>query len=188
MITVGTINTGSTLEKLVSTFIMLLLAGTFAYSINTIGVILKEINKSNAELNEKLDEINFYMNKRNLSQALKMKVRRYIMHMHEEKQQGLEKGKNILYSLSQNLKFSISIESYAKILKNVDVFKKNFSQEFIHDLAFKAKEMSIAPEEIICEVFYLINIKMIFFVFSIFLKNIIINSGQWKITWNIFFA
>ena len=50
MITVGTIQTNSVDEKFTSIFIMLMLAGTFAYSISTIGIILQEMNKDSLEI------------------------------------------------------------------------------------------------------------------------------------------
>ena len=50
MTTVGYIETESILEKVVSIFISLILAGIFAYSINTIGLILTEMQKDGAEL------------------------------------------------------------------------------------------------------------------------------------------
>ena len=50
MITVGHISTNSHIEKGISIFIVLVLSGIFAYSINTIGVILQELNKNDQEI------------------------------------------------------------------------------------------------------------------------------------------
>ncbi len=61
MITVGIINTQSTNEKLFSIFISILLSMTFAYSINTIGIILQDFSKDENELKSRLKDINHYM-------------------------------------------------------------------------------------------------------------------------------
>ena len=50
MLTVGYINTESFLERLVSIFLMLFLSWGFAYSINSIGVIVSNMFKNQVEL------------------------------------------------------------------------------------------------------------------------------------------
>ena len=50
MITVGHISTQSDLEKTISIFIVLILSLVFAYSINTIGMILQELNNNENDL------------------------------------------------------------------------------------------------------------------------------------------
>ena len=50
MITVGHLSTNNHLEQLFSILIDIGLSGVFAYSINMIGIIFQEMNKSNREL------------------------------------------------------------------------------------------------------------------------------------------
>ena len=50
MITAGYNNTDSLNEKIFSIFSVIILSSTFAYSINTIGIILQEMNKNEGEL------------------------------------------------------------------------------------------------------------------------------------------
>ena len=50
MITAGSIQTKSKIEKLILTFIVIITTGIFAYSINTVGNILVEINKNENEI------------------------------------------------------------------------------------------------------------------------------------------
>ena len=50
MITVGIINTNNYIEQAISILIVLILSGVFAYSINTIGQILQEMNINENEL------------------------------------------------------------------------------------------------------------------------------------------
>ena len=50
MSTIGYIQTESNFEKIIGIFVSLILAGTFAYSINTIGLILEEMHKDQSNL------------------------------------------------------------------------------------------------------------------------------------------
>ena len=50
MITAGIINTNSIPEKFISTFVVLILAGVFAYAISTIGIIMQDMSKNDYEL------------------------------------------------------------------------------------------------------------------------------------------
>ena len=50
MITAGHYTTDSLYEKIFSIFSVIILSSTFAYSINTIGIILQEMNKNESEL------------------------------------------------------------------------------------------------------------------------------------------
>ena len=70
MITVGIINTNNTVEQFISIFVVLMLSGVFAYSINTIGIILKDINESSNELKLKVNDIMYYMVQRKISPNL----------------------------------------------------------------------------------------------------------------------
>ena len=159
MITVGVVETNCYWEKLISIFIMLILAGIFAYSINTIGNILKEINKSSDELRYILNDVNFFMNKRNLSHNLKMKVRRHIEYIHDEEEIIFKEGFRIINSFNKNLRNEIQLESYGKIIKNMKFFSKNFSSNLINELTSKVQEISFGPEEIIKVIYYIKNKK-----------------------------
>ena len=51
-----------------------------------------------------IKDINHYMTIRKVSKNLKMKIRRYLEHLHEEEKFGLQRGQNHLLKLSENLK------------------------------------------------------------------------------------
>lgn len=76
-------------ERLFSIFTCLILAGMFAYSINQLGNILKDMSQNSAELRIKIRDINHYMKHRRVSKGLQLKIRRYLEYMHEEVRPGL---------------------------------------------------------------------------------------------------
>ena len=67
MVTAGSLLTNSTVEKIFNILICMILSVTFAYSINTIGIILNDMEKDSTELKEKLNHINHYMTLRNIN-------------------------------------------------------------------------------------------------------------------------
>ena len=66
MITAGILATSSNTEKLFCILICMILSVTFAYTINTIGGILNDMEKDGSELKEKLNHINHYLKSRNI--------------------------------------------------------------------------------------------------------------------------
>ena len=71
--------------------------------------------------------------------------------MHEQEKLGAHRGKNLLKCLSMNLNEELLIESYGKIIRNFEIFKKhNFTREFLNSLSLKMKEITFAPDEIVC--------------------------------------
>jgi hypothetical protein len=69
MITVGygDIIPQNTLEMMVSIITSLIGCGVFAYSLNTIGTIISQINKKENEILDNLNMINNYMKKKNIT-------------------------------------------------------------------------------------------------------------------------
>ena len=70
MITAGALQTNSNSEKVFIILICMILSVTFAYTINTIGAILNEMEKDGVELKEKLNHINHYLKLRNVNSSL----------------------------------------------------------------------------------------------------------------------
>ena len=95
-----------------------------------------------------------YLKKRNLSQDLQIKIRRYLEFTHFEEKEGLKRGKNIFHDLTNSLQDQISNEYFSKFINKVPLLKQKFSQKFIYSLTPKMLEISIPPGEFICQVYY----------------------------------
>lgn len=94
------------------------------------------------------------MKSRGLNKALQLRVQKYLEYMHEENKFGYKNGDLLLSSLSAKLKQEVLIDIYGKILHEYSVFNRNFSKEFLKQIALKMKEMTFAPDDIIIDVFY----------------------------------
>ena len=69
------------------------------------------------ELRSKINDVQHYMKTRNVSQNLKMRIRRYMEYMHEEEKMGSQRGELHLNCLSDNLKLELFQEAYGKTNK-----------------------------------------------------------------------
>ena len=92
------------------------------------------------------------MRLRSISSGLQMRVRRYVENKYEEENYGIQRGENLINSLSNILKKEILNDAYIKYINQIPVFKKNFSEDFIKELSLIFKEFKIAPEEYIYKV------------------------------------
>ena len=136
-------------EKIYVIFAAMIGCGVFAYSVNTIGVIIQEINKRNNEFRNKIALLSAHMKKRGVNKQLQMKVKKYYEYMQEENQEDNEKALLLLDKLSNSLKLEVLTDIYVKILRSKKIFYLNFSSEFLQELAPRMKEKRFMPEEII---------------------------------------
>ena len=89
-ITMTTIGYGDVLpyntqEKIFVIIIAIICSVIFAYSMNNIGEILKELGMRQAAFRSKMVNLNLYMEKRDLSKDLKMKVIKYFQYLNNER-------------------------------------------------------------------------------------------------------
>ena len=89
------------------------------------------------------------MKQRNVNTDLQIRIRRYVEYIHEEEKMGYQRGDSIYKSLSNNLRDEIWIDSYSKLIKDILIFKNNFTPEFIKNLSTIIEEKNFAPGEII---------------------------------------
>lgn len=114
----------------------------------------------------KMRDLVHYMDKRNINSNIQMRVKRYLEYMFEEEKVGFQRGdQGLLKSLPKKLSEDVKTEVYGKILKDLHIFKKYFSQDFINKLSTKFKEVAFSPEEIIFSVNLFFFSKSIFFFY-----------------------
>ena len=75
----------NTKKKIFVIIIAIICSVIFAYSMNNIGEILKELGMCQAAFRSKMVNLNLYMEKRDLSKDLKMKVIKYFQYLNNER-------------------------------------------------------------------------------------------------------
>ncbi|EDK31307.2 cyclic nucleotide-binding domain protein (macronuclear) [Tetrahymena thermophila SB210] len=137
-------------EALYISINMLFFSCVFAYSINNIGFILQEIEKSSKQLNDKIITMQRYLNRKNVNVSLKSRIRHYLSFLaQEQKDRDKQAEDQIIASLSNKLREEITIEINSKILNKYNIFSSNFSKQTLDKLVFKMTEVLINPNEII---------------------------------------
>ncbi|KAL4482514.1 hypothetical protein ABPG72_001490 [Tetrahymena utriculariae] len=129
---------------------MILFSCVFAYSINNIGFILQEIEKSSKQLNDNITTIQRYLQRKNVNIFLKSRVRHYLSFLAQESKDRDKKAEDQIISiLSNKLRDEITVEINTKILNNYNIFSSNFSSTTLKKLVFKMEEVLVTPNEVI---------------------------------------
>ncbi|CAD8137652.1 unnamed protein product [Paramecium pentaurelia] len=139
-------------EALFCVCTMFIASVVFAYSINTIGMIITEMNKFDEKINENMAIINRYMQRKNFEQSLQFRVRQYLQNLwtQEEKFRIVDENK-IINCLSPNLKEEIQICLYGQFITSIHIFYRYFSQECLLDLTKSVQEYRVAPNSYVIE-------------------------------------
>ncbi|CAD8140039.1 unnamed protein product [Paramecium octaurelia] len=139
-------------EALFCVCTMFIASVVFAYSINTIGRIITEMNKFDEKINENMAIINRYMQRKNFEQSLQFRVRQYLQNLwtQEEKFRIVDENK-IINCLSPNLKEEIQICLYGQFIASIHLFYRYFSQECLLDLTKNVQEYRVAPNSYVIE-------------------------------------
>ena len=120
----------------------------YAFNINTIGIILQDLNKENAEFKHHINVINGFMKRKNINGDLQMRVREYLRFIwKEEKTQNIEKEQKIIDSLSKSLKEELMLQAYGEILKKHPMFYLNFSEKSLRKVVSIIKDIRLFPDE-----------------------------------------
>ncbi|EWS74108.1 cation channel family protein (macronuclear) [Tetrahymena thermophila SB210] len=139
------------LEKVIAIFTMILSCCIFAYSMNTIGSIIKNFNESELIIKRNIHIINSYMYKKNINQKTQGAIRQYLeYYWKEESNRDSKSEEKIINQLSENLKQILQFESNNIIFKKSSIFRNNFSSDLKQKIIPLIKEHRATPDELIC--------------------------------------
>ncbi|KAL4488006.1 hypothetical protein ABPG72_009344 [Tetrahymena utriculariae] len=146
----GDIAATNYIEALYISVVMILFSCVFAYSINNIGFILQEIEKSSKQLNDDITIIQRYLIRKDVNIQLKSRVRHYLSFLaYEQKDRDKQAEDKILSVLSNKLREEITFEINSKILNNYFLFSSNFTQTTLNRLIFIMEEVLVNPNEVL---------------------------------------
>ncbi|CAD8090288.1 unnamed protein product [Paramecium sonneborni] len=152
MVTVGygDITPQNEYEMLCAILIMFIASIIFGYSLNSIGIILKNINDRQQKFRKSQLLINSYMNKNQVSVQLQCKIRNYLKYYIEQDNfQNDEELNSLISKLSPGLREELLYDIQKKPLKSMDFFIKEMSQEVQKQIAYQLQAQHFAPLEVI---------------------------------------
>ncbi|CAD8080266.1 unnamed protein product [Paramecium sonneborni] len=147
----GDISPQTPQERLIGILLLLIACGGFAFTMNSIGFALQEIDGQNKLKKEKINGINRFMKKAAISNQLQNRIRRYIEFVMESKSLVLQDLTNqVQVELANDLRKQIN----GKLLGYCDILMKNNSQQFLIEVVLPSmKERIYNPEEVIFDEF-----------------------------------
>ena len=131
-------------------FFIYIACGMFAYTINSVGIILQNINKNEREFKRHMNLINGYMRQKNIHFDLRTKIRNYLEYIwKEEKVEDHDAALEVINKLSKCLKEELLLNANGIILRNFPLFQHNFSDNTLRKLIYEMKEINMTPGDII---------------------------------------
>ncbi|EAR83225.2 cation channel family protein (macronuclear) [Tetrahymena thermophila SB210] len=134
-------------ERIFVVFVCMLACFLFAFAMNSIGEIIKNLRQNNEEFKLQTTSLKIYMKKRKLPKSLQMRVRKYYEYLYAEKKQENELGIKLIDDLAPTLRSDVLKEMYSNILKKQKLFNLNFSETFITNLYKYVKEKKYSVDE-----------------------------------------
>ncbi|CAK86955.1 unnamed protein product (macronuclear) [Paramecium tetraurelia] len=149
MVTVGygDITPQNQYEMLCAILIMFIASIIFGYSLNSIGIILKNINDRQQKFRKSQLLINSYMNKNQVSLQLQCKVRNYLKYYIE--QDSVQNDEEVVQCLNMRLREELLYDIQKKPLKSMDFFLKDLSPQVQKQIAYQLQAQHFAPLDVI---------------------------------------
>ena len=146
----GDLTPKNNIEKFFSIILTYFVCGLFAYNLNSIGIIFKEIAKREIEFEKHFETMNGYMKKKRIPFDLKMRVRKYLEYICKEEKIGkVEEEKIVLNKLSDTLRKELLLQGNGSVLKPLKMFSRNFTENFLRSMIPLLNEVRFTPGDII---------------------------------------
>ncbi|CAD8100227.1 unnamed protein product [Paramecium sonneborni] len=151
MVTVGygDITASNPIEIVFSNFTMFISSFVFAYSMNSIGIIIKNLYDVR-NLCKQLILINAYMKNNLVDDSISNRVRNYLKNQvdHESKNNSIE-AQQIIDNLPHGLRDDVNINIKTRILQNMKLLVSNFSKQTQSQIIHKLEQVNFIPNDII---------------------------------------
>lgn len=122
----------------------------YSYNINKIGSIFFDITKEETKIQEKINRISTFMESKKITGNLQMRIRSYLKYLWDTENESMNKNlANIIDSLSKPLRDEIYYEAYGKVVREINLFIENFSEEFLSEMTKNVEELTILKGETI---------------------------------------
>ncbi|CAD8082199.1 unnamed protein product [Paramecium sonneborni] len=146
----GDIIAQSQLEIIFVDIVMFLSSGIFAYSMNSIGMILKNIYDAKLKYKRSLLQMNNYMSKNCVEPQIQSRIRNYIKYYIESEQnENLEDINRLISILPQNLQSDLNTDIQRKVINKAKLVINHFSSNTQQLLSKSLELVKYAPGDII---------------------------------------
>ncbi|KAL4474473.1 hypothetical protein ABPG72_016151 [Tetrahymena utriculariae] len=121
-------------ERIFALIFCILSCFLFAFTMGSIGEIVKQFSLKGNEFKQRMEMLNLYMKKRNLGPNLQVRVRKYYENQNYESSENNEYGSQLIDSLTSELREDVQKDIYSFLFKNMSFFSINFSERLIQNI------------------------------------------------------
>lgn len=152
-------------EKMFAITSMLLACCVFAYIMNSIGLVINSFNNRQAILRHKIQAVNKYLDMKHIDDDLRVRIRKYLEYLYEEKNALVREGQTVVANLSFALKTEIFQRLNGEIIVKIPILIRSFTPKLLTQMTLLMKEVSYTPEDLIFSVgfFKIMKILILFF-------------------------
>ena len=136
-------------EKILVTCVMIIASGVFAFTMNSINVLLLQMNQSKAYYQNIMISLNSYLKHKHISRGLKGKVKNFLTYNLKYYSQIRAEEETIMNLLSEQLRNEMVIEINGRILNSSAIFSHLFSHRMTWHITLIMSQVICSPDEII---------------------------------------
>ena len=149
----GDVSPANIVEVGFVTMTVILGSASFAFFMNSIGMILNDMSKQDNEFQKQLGLVNKYMSRNNINEELQFRVRQYLSYiMTIENVQNIAEEAKSIDQLNPQLREDIIIQTNGKIVNSCVIFAENFSEQVLRKLVMNLKQQRFIPGDYIYQI------------------------------------
>ena len=143
----GDITPSTSLERVYAMFVMLLGGCVFGYVMNSIAIIILSLEDEKVKVHKKINSLARFLQKEGLTKDVQIDVKKYLEFIHEGKHKMKQSDKEMMDSLSQDLKDRIYEQINGKLLHGSKLLSENFTKKLLHQILTHFEEKTFIPNE-----------------------------------------
>ncbi|CAD8136404.1 unnamed protein product [Paramecium pentaurelia] len=138
------------IEMIVASIVMFLSSCAFAYTMSSIGIILKNIYDTQLNYKKNLIQITQFMLKNNVDEQIQGRIRNYLnSQLYQEKKENMDDVNNILNSLPFNLQQDLNADIQARVIKQIKLIINHFSKSTQIQVAKNLQLISLLAGDVV---------------------------------------
>lgn len=159
----GDIAASSINERVFAIILMGFGVGFYSYTISNLSTIMENMDIRSANLKTRLTTLHEFAKDSGLSRDLKNKIKRHIMHNHEQNVYSWFSHDSLLKELPASLRTEISLHMYKKIVEKVSFFQDkdpgfiSYIVPTLKHISFKSGELMFTEGDYSDEVYFIVN-------------------------------
>ncbi|CAD8048245.1 unnamed protein product [Paramecium sonneborni] len=138
------------IEMIVASIVMFFSSCAFAYTMSSIGIILKNIYDTQLTYKKNLIQITQFMLKNNVDEQIQGRIRNYLnSQLYQEKKENMDDVNNILNSLPFNLQQDLNLDIQARVIKQIKLIINHFSKSTQIQVAKNLQLISLLAGDVV---------------------------------------